>query len=206
MTSHPKDCTHELLDTMASCEKAARHLHLPFQSGNNRVLKEMNRRYTREKYLELVEYAKEKMPDISLTSDVIVGFPGETYEEFQDTVSLIREVGFTSLFTFIFSPREGTPAYSMDDPVSAEEKGKWFREMLKVQEEIAGERTAKLVGTTAKVLAEEQDEKGYVSGRTGGNVIIRFKCDNPEKDNRQFCKRKGYKCPYMDCRRRTYKR
>lgn len=181
MTSHPKDCTHELLDTMASCEKAARHLHLPFQSGNNRVLKEMNRRYTREKYLELVEYAKEKMPDISLTSDVIVGFPGETYEEFQDTVSLIREVGFTSLFTFIFSPREGTPAYSMDDPVSAEEKGKWFREMLKVQEKIAGERTAKLVGTTAKVLAEEQDEKGYVSGRTGGNVIIRFKCDNPEK-------------------------
>ena len=181
MTSHPKDCTHELLDTMASCEKAARHLHLPFQSGNNRVLKEMNRRYTREKYLELVEYAKEKMPDISLTSDVIVGFPGETYEEFQDTVSLIREVGFTSLFTFIFSPREGTPAYSMDNPISAEEKGKWFREMLKVQEEIAGERTAKLVGTTAKVLAEEQDEKGYVSGRTGGNVIIRFKCDNPEK-------------------------
>ena len=101
MTSHPKDCTKELLDTMAACEKADRHLHLPFQSGNNRVLKAMNRGYTRESYLELIRYARKVMPDISITSDIIVGFPGETYDEFRDTVSLIEEVKFTSLFTFI---------------------------------------------------------------------------------------------------------
>ena len=126
MTSHPKDCTRELLDAMADCEKVAKHLHLPVQSGNDRVLKEMNRRYTREQYLELIRYARQVMPELSLTSDVIVGFPGETYEAFQDTLSLVEEVGFTSLFTFIFSPREGTPAAKMPDPVSREEKGRWF--------------------------------------------------------------------------------
>ena len=116
MTSHPKDCTRELLDAMADCEKVAKHLHLPFQSGNDRVLKEMNRRYTREQYLELIRYARQVMPELSLTSDVIVGFPGETYEAFQDTLSLVEEVGFTSLFTFIFSPREGRPLPKCPDP------------------------------------------------------------------------------------------
>ena len=110
MTSHPKDCTFELLDTMAQCSKVAKHLHLPFQSGNNRVLKEMNRGYTREKYLELLEYAYKVMPDLSVTADVIVGFPGETYEEFLDTVSLVEKAGFTSMYTFIFSSRPGTKA------------------------------------------------------------------------------------------------
>ena len=120
MTSHPKDATHELMDTMAGSRHIAHHLHLPFQSGNDRILREMNRHYDREKYLSLVRYAKEKMPDLSLTSDVIVGFPGETYEEFCDTLSLIREVGFTSLFTFIYSPRKGTRAAQMPDPISHE--------------------------------------------------------------------------------------
>src|SRR5699024_503960 len=105
--------------------------------GNDRVLKAMNRHYTREKYLELINYAKEKIPNLSLTSDVIVGFPGETYEEFCDTLSLIREVEFTSLFTFIFSPRQGTKAAEMPDPVSHEEKTKWFQELCALQEEIA---------------------------------------------------------------------
>ena len=118
MTSHPKDCSEELLYTMSECSKVSRHLHLPFQSGNDRVLKAMNRRYTVEKYLSLIELARKLMPDISITSDVIVGFPSETYEEFCDTLSLVKEVGFTSLFTFIYSPREGTPAAKMDDPVS----------------------------------------------------------------------------------------
>ena len=120
MTSHPKDCTHELLDTMARCDKVAKHLHLPFQSGSNRVLAEMNRRYTREKYLSLLEYAYSVMPELSVTSDVIVGFPGETYEEFRETVSLVQQANFTSMYTFIFSPREGTKAASMPDPVSRE--------------------------------------------------------------------------------------
>ncbi len=176
MTSHPKDCTFELLDTMARCEKVSKHLHLPFQSGNNRVLKEMNRGYTREKYLSLVEYAKKVMPDISLTSDIIVGFPGETYEEFCDTVSLIEEVEFTSLFTFIYSPREGTKAASMPDPVSREEKGKWFRELTLAQENIAAKRSQKMVGQTYRVLCEECNG-GMLSGRTDGSVMIDFPGD-----------------------------
>lgn len=176
MTSHPKDCTFELLDTMARCEKVSKHLHLPFQSGNNRVLKEMNRGYTREKYLSLIEYARKVMPDISLTSDIIVGFPGETYEEFCDTLSLIKEVEFTSLYTFIYSPREGTKAASMPDPVSREEKGKWFRELTSAQEQIAAKRSQKMLGQTYRVLCEEHSG-GMLSGRTDGSVMIDFPSD-----------------------------
>ena len=188
MTSHPKDCTKELLDTMASCDKVAKHLHLPFQSGNNRVLKEMNRGYTREKYLELAHYAREVMPDLSMTSDVIVGFPGETYEEFKDTVSLIEEVKFTSLFTFIFSPRPGTKAADMPDPISREEKGKWFKELTDAQEKIASERTAAMKDKTYTVLCEGYAKDGILNGRTEGNVMIEF----PEVEGKEligrFCK------------------
>ena len=174
MTSHPKDCTYELLDAMADCEKVARHLHLPVQSGNNRVLKEMNRRYTREQYLDLIRYAKEKMPDLSITSDIIVGFPGETYEELCDTISLIREVEYTSLFTFIYSKRKGTKAAEMEDPVPYSEKSKWFRELCNAQEEIAGKRTASMVGKVYRVLVEPSENEGYLTGRTGGNISIEF--------------------------------
>ena len=179
MTSHPKDCTRELIDAIADSRHISLHLHLPFQSGSDRVLKEMNRRYTREKYLDIVNYAKSRIPDVSLTSDVIVGFPGETYEDFQQTLSLIREVGFTSLFTFIYSPRKGTPAAEMDDPVSAEEKGRWFRELLDVQEEIASERCAAMVGRVEKVLVEEKAKTdGKLCGRTSGNIIVEFDGDD----------------------------
>ena len=179
MTSHPKDCTRELIDTIAESEHISLHLHLPFQSGSDRVLKEMNRRYTREKYLDIVNYAKSRIPDVSLTSDVIVGFPGETYEDFQQTLSLIREVGFTSLFTFIYSPRKGTPAAEMDDPVCDEEKGRWFRELLDVQEEIAAERCASMVGRVEKVLVEEKAKtEGRLCGRTSGNIIVEFDGDD----------------------------
>ena len=177
MTSHPKDCTYELLDTMASCEKVAKHLHLPFQSGSNRVLDAMNRRYTREKYLELLNYAYSVMPGLSVTSDVIVGFPGETYEEFRETVSMVEEAKFTSMYTFIFSSREGTVASKMPDPVSREEKGKWFKELLDTQEKIAAERTASMVGQTYRVLCESVSKGGLIEGRTGGNIIIEFPAD-----------------------------
>ena len=177
MTSHPKDCTHELLDTMARCKKVARHLHLPFQSGSNRVLDAMNRRYTREKYLELLNYAYSVMPDLSVTSDVIVGFPGETYEEFLETVSLVREARFTSMYTFIFSPREGTVAAKLPDPVSKEEKSRWFKELLDAQEVIAAERTASMVGKTYRVLCESVGKNGLIEGRTQGNIIIEFPAD-----------------------------
>ncbi len=178
MTSHPKDCTIELLDAMRDCEKVAHHLHLPFQSGNDRVLKTMNRRYDRKTYLSLIKAARERIPDISLTSDVIVGFPGETYEEFLDTVSLVKEVGYNSLFTFIYSPRPGTPAAEMEDPVSREQKGKWFSELLVVQDKIGKEKVKQMLGKTYTVLCEEKSEnEGYIMGRTTGTDVIEFKGD-----------------------------
>ena len=177
MTSHPKDCTHELLETMAQCEIVAKHLHLPFQSGSNRVLDAMNRRYTREKYLGLLEYAYSLMPELSVTSDVIVGFPGETYDEFCETVTLVEQANFTSMFTFIFSSREGTKAASMPDPVSREEKGKWFKELLGAQEKVAAKRTASMVGKTYRVLCESVSKGGLIEGRTQGNIIIEFPAD-----------------------------
>ncbi|MGN0448639.1 MAG: tRNA (N6-isopentenyl adenosine(37)-C2)-methylthiotransferase MiaB [Acutalibacteraceae bacterium] len=178
MTSHPRDCTKELIEAMAECKKVAKHLHLPVQSGNSRVLSEMNRHYDREKYLSLIKYAKELMPDLSITSDIIVGFPGETYEEFCDTLSLVEQVRYTSLFTFIFSPRKGTKAYDMDDPVSRQEKGVWFKQLTDLQEKIAGEKTSKMKGSIYRVLVEEKAKTdGFLSGRTEGNVMIEFEGD-----------------------------
>lgn len=178
MTSHPKDCTRELIDVIAQSKHISKHLHLPFQSGSDRILKAMNRHYDRQKYLDIVNYAKSKIPDVSLTSDVIVGFPGETYEDFKETLSLIREVEYTSLFTFIYSPRVGTPAAAMDDPISAEEKGEWFKELLSVQEEIASKRCASMVGTTQKVLVEgEKGKDNILNARTSGNIIVEAKGD-----------------------------
>ena len=178
MTSHPRDASKELIDAMAECKHVSCHLHLPFQSGSDRILKLMNRHYDRKRYMDIITYAKEKIPDLSLTSDIIVGFPGETYEDFQETLSLVREVGFTSLFTFIYSKREGTPAAKMDDPVPAEEKTKWFMELLKVQEEIAAKRCADMVGSTTRVLVEEVNEKtGELNGRTSGNIVVEFDGD-----------------------------
>lgn len=180
MTSHPKDCTKELIETMAECDKVATHLHLPFQSGNDRVLKAMNRSYTRERYLSLINYAKKLMGDeLSITSDIIVGFPGETYEEFLDTVSLVKEIKATSLFTFIYSARQGTPAAEMDDPVAYEEKSKWMRELLKVQEEISAEQMAQHKGKTFKCFVYAKGKQGdnYLAARTDGNLIIEFEGD-----------------------------
>ena len=174
MTSHPKDCTPELLDAMAEGKHTAHHLHLPVQCGSNRALKVMNRRYTREKYLELVRMAREKMPDISLTSDIIVGFPGETYEEFQETLSLVREVKYTSLFTFIYSAREGTPAAKMEDPVPHAEKAKWMKELLETQEKIAAERCASMMGSRQRVLVEGVDSRDdSLFCRTGTNIVVK---------------------------------
>lgn len=178
MTSHPKDATRELINVMAQGKHICRHLHLPFQSGSDKILKRMNRHYTRENYLEIVSYIKEKMPDISLTSDVIVGFPGETYDDFCETLSLIKEVGFTSLFTFIYSKRVGTPAAKMDDPISQEEKSAWFKELLQVQNEVTSQQCQKYVGQTVKVLVEGTSTKsGYLTARTQGNIIVDLQGD-----------------------------
>ena len=172
MTSHPKDATPALFEAIASCEKVSRHFHLPFQSGSNRILKAMNRGYTREQYLELIACARRTVPGIAFTSDVIVGFPGETREDFEQTLSLIREVGFVSLFTFIFSPRVGTPAASMPDPIPAEEKSAWFQEMTALQESLAAERLAGMVGSVRRALIENACD-GYLEARLPENILIR---------------------------------
>ena len=172
MTSHPKDATPRLFDTIAACEKVSRHFHLPFQSGSNRVLRAMNRGYTREQYLDLIAYARRAVPGIEFTSDVIVGFPGETREDFEQTLSLIEEVGFQSLYTFIFSPRVGTPAADMPDPIPAAEKSRWFTEMTNLQESLAAKRSAALVGKTFRVLIESEED-GYLQARAADNTVIR---------------------------------
>lgn len=180
MTSHPKDCTKELIETMAACDKVAQHLHLPFQSGSDRVLKAMNRHYTREQYLSLINYARELMGDeLSITSDIIVGFPGETYEEFKETLSLVEEVKATSLFTFIYSPRKGTPAAEMPDPVPAEEKSRWFKELTDLQEKISASQMALHEGKTYKcyVYGKGKLNDNYVAARNDGNLIIEFEGD-----------------------------
>ena len=176
MTSHPKDCSHELIDTIADSRHISWHLHLPVQSGSDRILKLMNRHYDVAHYMELVEYARKRIPDIQLTTDIIVGFPGETYEDFTETLELMRKVKYDSAFTFIYSKREGTKAAEMDDPVSDEEKGKWFRELLEVQGECGDEAYKKYVGQTMRILCEGRgrtDESLY-TGKSRQNIIVDF--------------------------------
>ena len=173
MTSHPRDAGKKLFDTMASSPKIAKQLHLPFQSGSSRVLKAMNRHYDREHYLELIQYAKSVMPELVLTSDVIVGFPGETAEEFEETLSLIRQVRYDSLFTFIFSPRTGTPAASMEDPTPKEEKNERFDRLCALQNAISEEIHKEYIGKRLRCLVDGQD-KDLLTARTEGGRLVRF--------------------------------
>ena len=176
MTSHPRDAGKKLFDTMASSPKIAKQLHLPFQSGSSRVLKAMNRHYDREAYLELVQYAKQVMPELVLTSDVIVGFPGETAEEFEETITLIQQVHYDSLFTFIFSPREGTPAARMEDPTPKEEKNRRFDRLCAVQNTISEEIHQGYVGKTLRCLIDGTDGD-LLTARTEGGRLVRFSGD-----------------------------
>jgi len=179
MSSHPKDATRKLFDTMAASRHVAHQLHLPFQSGNDRVLREMNRRYTRGQYLGLINYAKSVMPDLVLTSDVIIGFPGETEAEAMDTVSLVEEVGFDALFTFIYSPRPGTKAAEMPDPATRAEKQKWFDKLLEVQNAMSAKLHAEYIGKTVRVLVDgmSDDAEFPLASRTEGNRLVRLKGD-----------------------------
>ncbi len=174
MTSHPKDATPRLFDTMAKCEKVAHHIHLPFQSGSDRILGLMNRRYDSAKYRELVAYARSKMPDISLTSDVIVGFPGETEEDFEGTMKLIEDLGFDGLFVFIYSKRSGTPAAEMEDKTPREEKVKRFQRLFDRQDEITAEKSKKLLGAEVDVLVESVQEE-----QNGYNLLARCESNRP---------------------------
>ena len=174
MSSQPKDASYKLFDTMARCKHVARQLHLPVQSGCDRVLRAMNRPYDRAKYLDLIGYARKVMPDLVLTSDVIIGFPGETEAEAMETVDLVRQVEFDALFTFIFSPRPGTPAAKMDDPVPRAEKQKWFDMLCNTQNEISARLHARYVGRTLRVLVdgETDDARWPLSARTAGGRLV----------------------------------
>ena len=179
MTSHPKDATEKLFRTMAECEKCAHHIHLPVQAGNNRVLKAMNRSYTREKYLEEVALARRYMPDLVLTTDIIVGFPGETDEEFEDTISLVEQVRYDAMFTFIYSKRVGTPAAKLDDPYTREEKQVHFDRLVEVSNRISAEKHKAYEGTEQRVLVDGADGRGEypLTARTTGGRLVHMKGD-----------------------------
>ena len=175
MTSHPKDLSDELIETMAKSKKVCHHLHLPMQSGSSRILKIMNRRYDKEKYLELVEKIRKAVPDISLTTDIIVGFPGETEEDFQDTLDVVEKSCFDTAFTFIYSKRSGTPAAKMENQVPEDVVKDRFDRLLSLVQEKGREASSRFEGTVQEILVEEESkEKGIFTGRTQYNLLVHF--------------------------------
>ncbi len=176
MTSHPKDLSDDLIEVMANSKKICPHLHLPLQSGSSRILKAMNRRYDKEKYLELAKKIRERMPDIALTTDIIVGFPGETEEDFQETLDVVRQVRYDSAFTFIYSKRTGTPAAVMADQIPEDVVKDRFDRLLKEVQTISKEMAARFTGNEETVLVEEKNSQmdGYVTGRLGNNHVVHF--------------------------------
>lgn len=179
MTSHPKDLSDELIEVMQQSTKISRHLHLPLQSGSNRILEAMNRRYTKEQYLALVEKIRHAIPDIAITTDIIVGFPGETPEDVEETIDVVRRVQFDNAFTFIYSPRTGTPAAAMENQVSQESVHESFDRLLAAVQETARERAALLKGKVMEALVEEVNEQdpAFVTGRLSNNMLVHFKAD-----------------------------
>ena len=173
---HPRDMDENAINAMATCKSVMPHLHFPVQSGNDRVLKIMNRKYTREDYLYKIKRLREEIPDISITTDIIVGYPGETKEEFNDTLTLVKEAGFEGAYTFIYSPREGTPAAVMPDPITSEEKHKWFDELCQATNEGYLKGHERFVGRTVEVLVEGPAKSGenMMSGYTPNNKLTHF--------------------------------
>ena len=179
MTSHPKDLSDELIEVMKHSKKICKHLHLPLQSGSTRILEKMNRRYTKESYLVLVDKLRAEIPDLALTTDIIVGFPGETAEDVDDTIDVIRKAGYNNAFTFIYSKRTGTPAAAMENQVPADEVQKQFNRVLSAVQETANEQAGTLTGQVLDVLVEEINEHdaSLVTGRLSNNTLVHFKGD-----------------------------
>lgn len=179
MTSHPKDLSEDLIAVMAQSDKICRHLHLPLQAGSDRILQAMNRRYTKAQYLALVDRLKHAIPDIAITTDLIVGFPGETPADVEETIDVVRKVQFDNAFTFIYSPRTGTPAAAMENQVPEKTVHEGFDKLLAVVQETAKERAALLQGKVMEVLVEEVNEQdpAFVTGRLGNNMLVHFKAD-----------------------------
>ncbi|MGI6163657.1 MAG: tRNA (N6-isopentenyl adenosine(37)-C2)-methylthiotransferase MiaB [Bacillota bacterium] len=181
-TSHPRDFSREMVDTIKNSRHICEHFHLPVQSGNNRMLKLMHRGYTREQYLELVDYIRSQIPEASITTDIIVGFPGETDEEFQDTIDLVKSVGFDGAFTFIYSPRTGTSAAKMEGQIPRNIKSQRLQNLVEVQNEITKAINNSLVGSVQEILIEGPDPKnpGYSRGRTRTNKLVVCTSENLE--------------------------
>lgn len=179
MTSHPKDLSDELIEVMTGSDKICRHLHLPLQSGSDRILQAMNRRYTKEQYLILVDKIKTAMPDIAITTDIIIGFPGETKQDVDETIDVVRKVGYDNAFTFIYSKRTGTSAAAMENQVSKDEVKENFDRLLAVVQETARERAARLQGMIAEALVEERNEKDerLMTGRLSNNMLVHLPLD-----------------------------
>ncbi len=186
MTSHPKDATKKLIDVMAASKHVAKHFHLPMQAGSDRILKLMNRKYDFEKYISTLDYIKEKMPDVTVTSDIIVGFPGETEDDFSDTLKALERAKFDMIYSFQYSPRKGTPASEMEAQVSKEVKGERFQRLLDLQNEISFASNQRLLGKTLRVLCDgpSKNNKAVFSGRTEGGKIVLF--DGDERDIGKF--------------------
>lgn len=180
MSSHPKDASKELIDTIFECEKVAKHLHLPVQSGSNDVLERMNRRYTAEKYLETVDYIRSKDSGFSLTTDLIVGFPNESDEDFEATLDIIKRVKYDNIYSFIYSKRSGTVAAEMEDFTDEKTKGQRMRRLLEIQREITTESYRRFVGRTMRVLADGVSSKreGYLTGKSNEFIIVEFEGDS----------------------------
>ena len=180
MTSHPKDLSDELIQVMKESKKICRHLHLPLQSGSTEILKAMNRKYTKEQYLELAAKIRREIPDISLTTDIIVGFPGETDADFQETLDVVRKVRYDNAYTFIYSKRTGTPAAAMENQVPESEVKIHFDELLKEVQEIAREQAARFADTVQEVLVEEVNEHDpkLLTGRMSNNLLVHFPGDS----------------------------
>lgn len=178
MTSHPKDLSDELIEVMAQSKKICKHMHLPLQSGSSRILKKMNRHYDKEQYLALVEKLRAAIPDIAITTDIIVGFPGETTEDFLETLDVVRKVRYDSAFTFIYSKRSGTPAAEMEDQVPETEVKEHFDMLLKEVQHIAAEKAKELEGQTLPVLVEQVNEhdSSFLTGRLSNNSVVHFSC------------------------------
>ena len=180
MTSHPKDLSDDLIQVMKESKKICRHLHLPLQAGSSRILQAMNRRYTKEQYLALAKKIRQEIPDISLTTDLIVGFPGETAADVDETIEVVKEVQYDNAFTFIYSKRTGTPAAAMENPVSEQEIKDNFDRLLKVVQDTARERVGRLQGQVMEALVEEVNEQdaSLLTGRLSNNTIVHFPGDS----------------------------
>ena len=181
MSSHPKDINKKVIDVIRDNPNISRQIHLPVQAGNDRVLKEMNRHYTMAQYMDIINYAKEQIPDVSFSSDIIVGFPGETFEEYLDTEKLVKDVRFTQLFTYIYSKRNGTKAALMEDNVSHKEKSEWLNRLIKIQQDIVFDHLNSFVGKTVRALVEEKNGNIYTA-RMQNTFVVKFTSDKELMD------------------------